>query len=179
MILENQIDAGEAELVDASIDLGNGALGAAPAERGPGVEFVRMLRHDAGEMVVDAGGPIIGLAAAQQFRPWHAVAQHGHANAEVFHITQFGVHIGVAQRGGVPVAAAATNEIRAAFQHALGQRGAAGQVDQVVEKDEMAVHINTHRALRVGDEIGRCSRTSLARLRLRLKRDVRRGGWGR
>lgn len=134
----------EPQLVHAPVDLFDGPRGAAPAEGCPGSELAGMLSYDAGQMVVNAGGPGIGLVPAQQLGTRHTVAQHRQANAELLHTSQLGVHIGVAQGGGVPVSTGATHEIGTAFQHSLGQCTAPGQVLQVVKKDEMAVDINTH-----------------------------------
>src|SRR5262245_39086360 len=64
------------ELVDAAVDLSNGSFDAAPAQGGPSSKLAGILSDDASQMVVDARGPGIGLVTAQQFWPWHPMAEH-------------------------------------------------------------------------------------------------------
>lgn len=131
-------------MVYASVDLRDGALGAAPAQGGPSRELAWVLGDDAGKVVVNAGSLVVGFIAAQKLRAGHTVAKHRHADSQVFHIPELGVRVGVDQRRSVPVPALAAHEVGAAFQYALGQRAPPRQMLQVIKINQVAVDINAH-----------------------------------
>ena len=90
-----EVNAFESQLFYAAVDLGDGALGAAPTQCGPGLELAGVGLDDLGQVVVYPGSPVIALGPAQQLGTRHAVAEDGHANTKVFHVLQLLVDVGV------------------------------------------------------------------------------------
>ena len=90
-----EVNAFESQLFYAAVDLGDGAVGAAPAQCGPGLELAGVALDDLGQVVVYPGSPVIGLGSAQQLGARHAVAEDGHANTKIFHVLQLLVDFGV------------------------------------------------------------------------------------
>ena len=125
------IDALEAQLVHAAVNLGDGAFGAAPAQCGPSLKLAGVGLNHLGQVVVDARGPVVGLEPAQQLGARHAVAEDRHTDVQVFHVLELLVDVGVDDGRGVLVAAGAANEIGPAPQYALGQGTASRQVLQI------------------------------------------------
>ena len=97
--VREELEALEAEVVHAAFGLRDGPVRVAEPQASHRCELARVLLDDAGEEIVDADGPIVGLGAAEELRAGDAVGEHGEVHAHVLHRRELGLDVAVSGRG--------------------------------------------------------------------------------
>ena len=83
----------------AAFGLRDGPARVAEPQASHRCELARVLLDNAGEEVVDADSPIVGLGAAEEFRAGDAVGEHGEVHAHGVHRSELGLDLAVSGRG--------------------------------------------------------------------------------